>query len=345
MVQRPEEELLATCFQQVTGTFPTTIAPLRPHASERRIYRLTSGPTTLVGVVNHSQAENDAFVALARHFKAAGLPVPTIHAYQAENGLYLEDDLGDETLLDFLTSERAKTGDPFPKAAEAVYRKVLAYLPRFQIEAAAKLNFSVCLAPEKFFSHTLPHDLASFSSELLTRLLPSFDTSSLTKDFQSLIACLAQAKGDYFLYRDFQSRNIMLVKGEPVFIDFQSGLKGPLQYDVVSLLYQSSAKIPEANRADLVEGYLTAASRYTACDREAFFHYYPAFIVSRMLQVLGVYGRQGLGAKKDYFAKSIPEALKTLRHHLVSPKMPIKLNGLLACSEALLKSLKEEAPA
>ena len=345
MVQRPEEELLSACFQQVTGVHPTSIAPLRPHASERRIYRLMSGATALVGVVNQSRAENDAFVALARHFQGVGLPVPTIHAYQAENGLYLEDDLGDMTLLDFLTSERAKTGEPFPRTAEEVYRKVLSYLPRFQIEAAKRLDFSVCLAPEKFFSHTLPQDLASFSSELLARLLPSFDASSLSNDFQSLISCLAQAKSDYFLYRDFQSRNIMLVRGEPVFIDFQSGLKGPLQYDVVSLLYQSSAKIPESNREALVEEYLQAASRYTSCDREKFFHYYPAFIVSRMLQVLGVYGRQGLGAKKDYFARSIPEALKTLRHHLRSPKMPIKLNGLLACSEALLKSLKEEAPA
>jgi aminoglycoside/choline kinase family phosphotransferase len=343
MVQRPEEELLAACFQQVTGTRPTSIAPLRPHASERRIYRLTAGGTNLVGVVNQSQAENDAFVALARHFKAVGLPVPTIHAYQAKNGLYLEDDLGDVTLLDFLTSERAKTGELFPQAAREMYRKVLSYLPRFQIEAATKLDFSVCLAPERFFSHTLPHDLASFSSELLARLIPTFEASSLATDFQALIACLEKAKGDYFLYRDFQSRNIMLVKGEPVFIDFQSGLKGPLQYDVVSLLYQSSAKIPDAYREALVEDYLMAASRYTQCDREQFFHYYPAFIVSRMLQVLGVYGRQGLGAKKDYFARSIPEALKTLRHHLVSPKMPIKLNGLLACSEALLKSLKEEA--
>lgn len=345
MVQRPEEELLAACFQQVTGTHPTTLAPLRPHASERRIYRLTSGTTNLVGVINQSRAENDAFVALARHFKAAGLPVPAIHAYQAENGLYLEDDLGDVTLLDFLTSERTATSEAFPHSAQVMYQKVLHYLPRFQIEAATKLDFSVCLAPEKFFSHTLPHDLASFSSELLARLIPAFDASSLSKDFQALITCLAKAKGDYFLYRDFQSRNIMLVNGEPVFIDFQSGLKGPLQYDVVSLLYQSSAKIPEAHREALVEDYLRAAARYTSCDRDQFFHYYPAFIVSRMLQVLGVYGRQGLGAKKDYFAKSIPEALKTLRHHLLSPKMPIKLNGLLACSEALLKSLKEEAPA
>lgn len=345
MVHRPEEDLLAACFQQVTGTHPTTIAPLRPHASERRIYRLTAAGTNLVGVINNSRAENDAFVALARHFKAAGLPVPTIHAYRADEGLYLEDDLGDVTLLDFLTSERAKTGAPFPQSAEAAYRKVLGYLPRFQIEAAKKLDFSVCLAPDKFFSHTLPHDLASFSSELLTRLLPHFDSTSLSHDFQVLISCLSQAKGDYFLYRDFQSRNIMLVNGEPVFIDFQSGLKGPLQYDVVSLLYQSSAKIPDTHRDALVEEYLVTASRYADCDREEFFHYYPAFIVSRMLQVLGVYGRQGLGAKKDYFAKSIPEALRTLRHHLVSPKMPIKLNGLLACSEALLKSLKEEAPA
>lgn len=132
----------------------------------------------------------------------------------------------------------------------------------------------------------------------------------------------------------------MLVEGAPYFIDFQSGLKGPLQYDVISLLYQSSAKIPEENRTSLVDAYLQAVASHTPCDREQFFKYYPAFIVSRMLQVLGVYGRQGLGANKEYFAKSIPAALRTLDSELRSPKMGIKLEGLLACAEALLKSIE-----
>jgi aminoglycoside/choline kinase family phosphotransferase len=338
MVQPPDESLLATCFQEVTGSPPVAISPLRPHASERRIYRLRSGSTTLVGVVNPSRQENDAFVSLARHFKARGLPVPTIHAYRPEQGVYLEDDLGEVTLLDLLKAERARTGEEFPATAEAVYRKVLSFLPRFQIEAAKTLDFSICLGSDNFFSQTLRNDMNSFATELVRRLHPGFETAELEGDFAPLIAYLKRAKGGFFLYRDFQSRNIMLVRDEPVFIDFQSGLKGPLQYDVISLLYQSSAQIPETNRQSLVEVYLDAVSKHIECDREDFFRYYPAFIISRMLQVLGVYGRQGLGAQKEYFAQSIPGALLTLHNQLRSPQLAIKLDRLLACTEALLKS-------
>lgn len=292
----------------------------------------------MVGVANQSRVENDAFVALARHFRGMGLPVPAIHAYKPVHGVYLEEDLGETTLLDFLNVERGRTGEPFPASVEAAYKKVLAYLPRFQIEAAATLDFSLCMAANNFFSETLKNDMLSFSSELVGRLLPTYDTTPLTKDFETLVSYLEKARSGYFLYRDFQSRNIMLVQGEPVFIDFQSGLKGPLQYDVISLLYQSSAQIPDNHREALAEVYLKAVSNYAPCDRDEFFRYYPAFIVSRMLQVLGVYGRQGLGAKKEYFIRSIPEALKTLDKQLRSPNMAIKLDGLLACSEALLKS-------
>ncbi|MEN9845598.1 MAG: hypothetical protein RIS36_745 [Pseudomonadota bacterium] len=338
MVQLPDETLLSTCFQEVAGTAPTSIIPLRPHASERRIYRLTQGTTKLVGVVNPSRVENDAFVALARHFKSSGLPVPTIYAYKPAEGVYLEDDLGEITLLDLLLSERTKTGEPFPQSVQEMYKRVLSFLPRFQIEAATSLDFSLCLDSDIFFSETLRKDMNNFCSELVSRLLPSFNTSDLTTDFSTLISYLATARSDFFLYRDFQSRNIMLVNGEPFFIDFQSGLKGPLQYDVISLLFQASAQIPDAHRDLLVELYLDNVSRYTSCDRSDFFRYYPAFIISRMVQVLGVYGRQGLGAHKEYFAKSIPGALATLHAQLRSPHLTIKLDRLLACSEALLKS-------
>ncbi len=302
------------------------------------MYRLSHVATSLVGVVNPSRAENDAFVALARHFKSKGLPVPQIHAYRPDDGVYLEDDLGDVTLLDFLIAERTRTGELFPPAVEDVYKRVLSFLPRFQVEAATSLDFSLCIASDNFFSETLRKDMNSFCTELVRRLLPAFNTAELEDEFSILISYLEKARGGFFLYRDFQSRNIMLVNHEPVFIDFQSGLKGPLQYDVISLLYQSSAKIPEPNREALVDAYLQALSKYTLCDREDFFRYYPAFIISRMLQVLGVYGRQGLGAQKEYFAKSIPGALTTLHNQLRSSHLTIKLDRLLACSEALLKS-------
>ena len=293
----------------------------------------------MVGVANNSRAENDAFVALARHFASHNLPVPIIYSYKPNECVYLEQDLGQTTLLDFLLAERSKTGQAFPATVEEVYKKALWNLPRFQMEAAATLDFTLCFGANSVFSTILAHDLKSFAQELVGRLLPSYDTEALNKDFATLLAHLGQTRSEYFLYRDFQSRNIMLVNGEPYFIDFQSGLKGPLQYDVISLLYQSSAKIPEHHREALVEDYLHAVAGHAPCDRDEFFKYYPAFIVSRMLQVLGVYGRQGLGANKEYFAKSIPAALHTLNNELQSPRIGVRLEGLLACSEALLKSI------
>jgi aminoglycoside/choline kinase family phosphotransferase len=220
-----------------------------------------------------------------------------------------------------------------------MYQRALEYLPRFQIEAAASFDFSKCLPPNDFFSHTLVHDMQAFSTELVGRILPNTSTEELKRDFASLIEFLSKAERGYFVYRDFQSRNIMVLNDELFFIDFQSGLRGPLQYDVASLLYQSSAQIPDEARAELVDLYISAAQRYTRCDREEFHKFFAGFVVTRMVQVLGVYGRQGLGAKKDYFAKSIPRALETLHSQLTSERVPLKLDGLKECSQALLKAL------
>lgn len=294
----------------------------------------------MVGVAHSSHAENAAFVALARHFASYNLPVPIVYSYKPSDGVYLEQDLGETTLLDYLLSERTRSGEVFPASVEEAYKKALRALPRFQIEAAGSLDFSLCLGAHTSFSAILLHDMLSFAHELVGRLLPSYPIDALTPDFHQLVSYLDQAQSGYFLYRDFQSRNIMLVNGEPYFIDFQSGLKGPLQYDVISLLYQSSAKIPEKYRDSLAETYLEAVADYIECDRDEFFRHYPAFIVSRMLQVLGVYGRQGLGANKEYFTKSIPAALRTLDRELSSPLIRIKLDGLRACSEALLNCVQ-----
>jgi aminoglycoside/choline kinase family phosphotransferase len=127
----------------------------------------------------------------------------------------------------------------------------------------------------------------------------------------------------------------MHYKSGPYFIDFQSGKRGPLQYDVVSLLYQSSAKIPEAARERLVKHYILSASTYLQIDQEKFYHFFSGFIVARMLQVLGVYGRQGLGAGKPYFINSIPGAVTTLRDELHKKSLPLNLVALRNCVDQL----------
>jgi aminoglycoside/choline kinase family phosphotransferase len=331
-----DRAVLSCCFEALSGGAPTSCTVLRPHASQRRLYRLRGAKLGCVGVVNAVLAENDAFVYFAGQFRGAGLPVPEVYRYQREEGAYLQQDLGDTTLLDLLTQERARTGEDFPFAVARVYRQVLELLPRFQIELAAQLDFSKCYPNSDFACAALRADFQACADQLIARLLPSYDRTRLQGDFATLIDFLSTARGDFFLYRDCQSRNVMVVEGEPYFIDFQGGRRGPLQYDVVSLLYQASAQLSPEVRSELTEHYIQSAQRHTPLDREDFLHYMSGFVVSRMLQVLGVYGREGLGAGKEYFAASIPSAVRTLAQQLDdTATLPIQLPELRACCAAL----------
>jgi aminoglycoside/choline kinase family phosphotransferase len=255
--------------------------------------------------------------------------------YEPGSNLYLEQDLGDETLLDFLTQERARLQEDFPASVESLYNQALEWLPKFQIDAAKAFDFSKCHPERHLLPGSFTRDCTSFATELVRRLLPSFDITCLAPDFARLIAFLEQAQSSFFVYRDFQSRNIMTSKGSLHFIDFQSGSQGPLQYDVVSLLYQSSAAIPNDARARLVAHYCRAAAHYTQLDTDQFYHFYSGFIISRMIQVLGVYGRQGLGAGKEYFRRSIPAAIATLSSELARTDSASQFSTLRACVEQL----------
>jgi aminoglycoside/choline kinase family phosphotransferase len=308
------------------------------------MFRLADGTTSTIGVINPIRQENDAFIHFARFFAQRGLPVPAIHIYHPDELVYLEQDLGDQTLYDYLASERARTGDEFPTTAQALYERSLDNLVRFQIECASDFDFSKCYPEIDLLPGTFAGDCASFAQDLVARILPAFDITTLTRDFAQLITFLENAENEFFVYRDFQSRNIMCVNGNPYFIDFQSGRRGPLQYDVVSLLYQASTALPTSARRQLVEYYCTAAARCSAIDTAAFYQYYSGFIICRMLQVLGVYGRQGLGAGKTYFANSIPAAVRTLAQELASSDIPLKLPDLCSCVTQLHEALQSKEP-
>lgn len=340
-IEHNDHALLTQSFYECTGRQASSISALRQHASDRRIYRVRDASMCLIGVVNPVREENDSFVSFARYFLRMGLPVPAIHHYDAARHVYLEDDLGDTTLFDFLHTERTRTGELFPSTVESHYQAALDNLLRFQVECASGFDFTRCYPETDLLPGTFAGDCAAFGTDLVTRLLPDFDITSLTKDFVTLIDFLEDAEDQFFVYRDFQSRNIMLSSGKPFFIDFQSGRKGPLQYDVVSLLYQSSTKIPSEARQRLVQHYLAQASSYHALDHEAFYRFYSGFIVCRMLQVLGVYGRQGLGAGKRYFADSIPAAVETLSQELHAGGLPLALPQLSACVGRLRDKLSQ----
>lgn len=342
MVGSQDNDLLSACFKEVTGAFPSSICPLRPHASERRIYRLSTFNTSIIGVINGCFQENDAFVALAHHFRHDGLPVPNILLFRPEHGAYLQEDFGDTTLLTFLERERQRTSEEFPSSVMDAYKETVAQLPLFQIRAARTLNFDLCYPKGISYAQALRRDFQVFKSDLVHRLLPTFDTSNLDNDFAELVTFLSQAESEFFMYSDFQARNVMLRNGSPHFIDFQGGKRGPLQYDVASLLHQISARIPEAARHILLQHYIQCIRSLTPISSDRFHRFYPTFVVTRMLQVLGIYGGQGLGAGKEYFSSSIPGALSTLARELEEPDFPLNLSKLLACVHSLRNDLTQK---
>jgi aminoglycoside/choline kinase family phosphotransferase len=155
-------------------------------------------------------------------------------------------------------------------------------------------------------------DMNYCREKFLEKIEIPFDADKLRLDYDVLVQILNHTDGSYFMYRDFQSRNIMIKNNDPFFIDFQSGRKGPLQYDLVSLLYQASAEIPEATRQRLIHHYIEQARRYTVIDTDQFLKELHGFVLLRILQVLGTYGVQGLEGKKQYFLASIPRAVRNL---------------------------------
>lgn len=305
-------EALITLYRGVFATEPDEVVPLNAHASNRRMFRLRGGGRTVIGIVNPNQFENRAFIEFSHHFKSVGLPVPTVYGSDPEAGVYLEEDLGDSTLYDVLSAQRTET-DLFPAAIERLYIEAVSLLPRFQIVAGASLNYDFCHPRRAYDREAMLWDMHFFRESFVRRAGVLFDDGALEADFLRLAEFLEGAPTGFFMYRDFQSRNIMVREGQLFFIDYQGGRKGPLQYDIASLLYQAKARIPGEARQRILDAYLTSASRYAPIERRGFLEHFYGFVLVRLLQVLGTYGEQGLHLKKTYFVESIPPALRNLR--------------------------------
>src|SRR5205823_1717693 len=183
-----------------------------------------------------------------------GLPVPEIYGLDLDHGAYLEEDLGDTSLFELLSQNR-KGEQIAPQVVEA-YRKAIATLPRFQVEAARDLNYKVCYPRASFDRQSISWDLNYFKYYFLRLAGIPFNEQALENDFARLTKFLLGASHDYFLYRDFQSRNVMLWEGQPHFLDYQGGRRGALQYDIASLLYDAKADLPPDLRQQLLNHYL-----------------------------------------------------------------------------------------
>src|SRR5712691_9793308 len=306
--------------------------------SGRKVIRLASEKASAIGILYDVREENVAFLEFSRHFRRHSLPVPEIYAEDLSHGAYLEEDLGDTTLFEFLSKNRV--GEKIAPQAVEAYRKVVAFLPRFQIEAGRDLNYKVCYPRAGFDRQSIAWDLNYFKYYFLRLASIPFNEQALEDDFGRLTKFLLSAGRDYFLYRDFQSRNVMLRGGHPFFLDYQGGRKGALQYDIASLLYDAKADLPPALRQQLLDHYLDRLAGFIKLEREAFMRHYYAYVYVRILQALGAYGFRGFYERKAHFLQSVPYALKNLRWLLHHVRLPIPLPALMDAFKGMLASEK-----
>lgn len=307
-------ETLKSLFTQTTGDALENIYELPSSGSNRRYFRLTGNKHVLIGVIGTSVEENKAFWILDNHFREKGLPVPKVLAHSDDFHCYLQEDLGD-TLL-FGAVAKGRSCGSFDEDEKALLHKVVAELPRFQIEGAQGLDFSHCYPQPAFDKRMILWDLNYFKYCFLKATGLDFNENRLEDDFEKMSLCLLRDQSSTFLYRDFQSRNVMVVDGEPYFIDFQGGRRGPVYYDVASFLWQAKAQYSDELREELLQTYLEALGKLTSVDADDFRTQLRHFVIFRTLQVLGAYGFRGYFEKKPHFMQSVPYAIDNLRRIL-----------------------------
>ncbi|MBO7259706.1 MAG: phosphotransferase [Paludibacteraceae bacterium] len=305
------EKNLLQLYKAYFGEVPTSIARLSAAGSNRSYYRLTHADKTSIGVIGTSLEENEAFIYTATHFSLMNLSVPRLLAVSDDKMCYLQEDLGDELLFDYIKQGRM-TGI-FSEYERCMLETTIRQLAHVQIKGNEKYDYSYSYPIASFDERSIMWDLNYFKYDFLKATGVDFQEDRLEDDFEHLKQLLLSNEHPMaFMYRDFQSRNVMIKDGKPYFIDFQGGRRGPLQYDVVSFLWQAKANIPNSLRNELLEAYLDELSQLYPIQKETFKESIPLFVLFRTLQVLGAYGFRGYFEHKAHFLQSIPYAMKNL---------------------------------
>jgi len=330
------EKNILTLFDQWANEKGKTVVKLPQSGSYREYYRVTGKSKRAIGVYNSDKKENIAFLSFTKHFLNSNLPVPKILAENTANDIYLIEDLGNTTFFTFLSNERADS--EFPENIKRLYKTIIEELPKFQITSAADLDYSVCYPRSKFDRQSMMWDLNYFKYYFLKLAKIPFDEQLLENDFVKFTDFLSEAKTDYFMYRDFQSRNIMIANNSPYFIDYQGGRKGALQYDVASLLFDAKAEIPFSVKRELLDYYLTTLHKFIDYDEVEFLKYFWGYVLIRILQAMGAYGFRGFYEKKEHFLQSIPLALNNLDWLLNNICLEVELPELVSVLKQLTES-------
>lgn len=308
---------LNTLYNKWCGADIEEYEELPKSGSARRYFRLKSSKGTAMGVYNTDKKENEAFLSFSKSLKNAGVNVPQIYGEDLIYNVYLQEDLGNQTLYSLLQDIK-KQHNTFNDELINTYRKVLDSLATLQIEGSKYIDFNKCYPRAAFDSQSMTWDLSYFKYYFLKLAHIDFDEQLLENDYNKLISILLEAPCDFFLYRDFQSRNIMIRDGEPWFIDYQGGRRGALQYDVASLLYDAKADIPQDIRNSLLEYYIETLHKLCPDSNISnnFKQYFNSYVLIRIMQAMGAYGYRGFFERKSHFLKSIPFALNNL-HYLL----------------------------
>ncbi len=300
---------ISQLFQSIGNPCPDRIEKLPQSGSDRIYFRIYSGEKTVIATYNLNQKETRTFIYFSRHFVQAGLPMPAILGVNATDTLYLQEDLGVESLLNKL--EQNGHGD----YVYSLFQKSLQALAKVQILGDKGLDYDWCLTAKEFGKQAIMSDLLYFKYYFLDTLQLPYDKQAMLDDFEALSTYLTRTEYKYFMFRDFQSRNIIVKSDTVHFIDYQGGMKGALQYDVASLLWQAKAELSEEWKDSLLEYYMDQVESILQkpVDRITFVSQYNGYVLIRLLQVMGAYGFRGLFERKAHFLASIPLAMRNLQ--------------------------------
>jgi len=321
-----ELETISSGYKMYSGNTATRIDPLPRSGSDRRYFRIFDREKTVIGAYNPNREENNAFVGFTEHFLKKNLPVPEVFCYMPERDIYFLRDLGDTNLYTWLHN-RPDIVD-FNEETKTLYRKILGILIDFQIKGIAGLDLNLCYPHKSFDRQSMMWDMNYFKYMLLKLLAVPFNERNLEHDFNSLSDYLLETGQDYFLYRDFQTANIMVIRDQPWFIDYQGGRKGAPQYDVASLLYDAKIPMLQKNRDELLDFYINSFCSVSKVDKNRFRGYYEGFSMIRIMQALGAFGFRGLYEKKPTFTESIVPGVKILIQIIGEAEKHVKLPEL-----------------
>lgn len=307
-------EVLSELYQMQFGDMPESITPMPQGGSDRKYYRLVGPNHSAIGAYNPDIDENKAFFYLTQHFSSLHLPVPSLYRVSKDESVYLLSDLGDETLYQLLICNL--WGSKSAQRVIDLSKKTLALLARVQVEGAKSLDFSKCYPKSQFDNQSIIWDFNYFKYSFLKPSGIRFNEVKLEDDFFDFAKVLLSQPATYFHYRDFQSRNVMIVNDEPYLIDYQGGRRGPLLYDAASFLYQAKAKFPQRIREDLLDFYLDEVSKLVDIDKDECKKFFPIFALFRAIQTLGAYGYRGFFERRTHFLQSVPLAANNLNYLL-----------------------------